>query len=117
MTADVSMNIRQYAFLARRKFCGCCVGFAALSVAGKFMSPEEARAARQNIVDMIRAAAATATITTYRLRGNIVVLEGSGGNIAVLTGRDGKLLVDAGITASRPRIMRALNALGNLCVA
>lgn len=75
------------------------------------MSPEEARAARQNIVDMIRAAAATATITTYRLRGNIVVLEGSGGNIAVLTGRDGKLLVDAGITASRPRIMRALNAL------
>jgi glyoxylase-like metal-dependent hydrolase (beta-lactamase superfamily II) len=31
------------------------------------------------------------------------VLEGSGGNIAVLTGADGKVLVDAGITASRHR--------------
>jgi glyoxylase-like metal-dependent hydrolase (beta-lactamase superfamily II) len=39
------------------------------------------------------------------------VLEGSGGNIAVLTGKDGKLLVDAGITASRPRIKEALVSL------
>jgi len=40
------------------------------------------------------------------------VLEGSGGNIAVLTGADGKVLVDAGITASRPHILEALSSLG-----
>ncbi|RYZ61305.1 MAG: MBL fold metallo-hydrolase, partial [Proteobacteria bacterium] len=42
------------------------------------------------------------------LRGNISLLLGSGGNIAVLSGPDGKLLVDAGITASRQRITEAL---------
>lgn len=36
------------------------------------------------------------------------MLEGAGGNIAVLAGRDGVLLVDAGITASRPAITDAL---------
>src|SRR5262249_47628096 len=42
----------------------------------------------------------------------VSVLEGSGGNIAVLTGSDGKLMVDAGITASRRRIAEALAGLG-----
>src|SRR5262249_52434118 len=49
----------------------------------------------------IRTAAATAKINIHKLRGNVSVLEGSGGNITVLTGRDGKVLVDAGI--SRPQ--------------
>jgi len=62
---------------------------------------------------MMRAAAANATITPHKLRNNVTVLEGSGGNIGVLTGKDGKLLVDAGITASRPRIMNTLNALSD----
>ena len=47
------------------------------------------------------------------MRGNVSVLEGSGGNVAVLTGADGKLLVDAGITASRPRIVDALASLSS----
>src|SRR6266568_3593729 len=55
-----------------------------------------------------RTAAATAKITTHKLRGNVRTLEGSGGNIAVLTGSDGKLLVDAGITASRRALSEAL---------
>jgi hypothetical protein len=38
------------------------------------------------------------------------VLEGSGGNVAVLAGPDGKVL-DAGITASRPRILESLASL------
>jgi glyoxylase-like metal-dependent hydrolase (beta-lactamase superfamily II) len=46
-----------------------------------------------------------------RLRRDIAVLEGSGGNIAVLTGKDGKLLIDAGFTVSRPRILPALDSL------
>src|SRR5262249_53970614 len=41
------------------------------------------------------------------------VLEGSGGNIAVLPGSDGKLLVDAGITASRPEITKALTGISS----
>jgi len=60
---------------------------------------------------MMRSEAAKAKIAVHRLRGNVSVLEGSGGNIAVLTGQDGKLLVDAGITASKPRILEALNSL------
>ena len=57
-------------------------------------------------------AAATAPLKTHKLRGNVTVIEGSGGNIAVLTGPDGKVFVDAGITATRPRILEAVNSLG-----
>jgi glyoxylase-like metal-dependent hydrolase (beta-lactamase superfamily II) len=64
-----------------------------------------------NLVELFRAQAAKATITVHKLRGNVSVLEGSGGNIAVLPGPDGKLLVDAGITATRPRIADALAML------
>jgi len=70
-------------------------------------------AALESPVITIRNAAATAKISVTKLRGNISVLQGSGGNIVVLTGRDGKLLVDAGITASRPRITEALNSLSD----
>jgi glyoxylase-like metal-dependent hydrolase (beta-lactamase superfamily II) len=61
----------------------------------------------------MRRAAATAKITVQKFRGNVSVLEGSGGNIAVLTGRDGKLLVDAGITASRPALTKALEDISS----
>ena len=64
-------------------------------------------------VVIIRNAAATAKINVTKLRGNVSVLEGSGGNIVVLTGRDGKVLVDAGITASRSQITEALATLSN----
>ena len=58
-----------------------------------------------------RANAAKAKITTQKLRGNISVLMGSGGNIAVLPGPEGKLLVDAGISTSKPQITEALSAI------
>jgi glyoxylase-like metal-dependent hydrolase (beta-lactamase superfamily II) len=64
-------------------------------------------------VVIIRNAAATAKINVTKLRSNVSVLEGSGGNIVVLTGRDGKLLVDAGITASRSQITEALATLSD----
>ena len=78
------------------------------SQTGGWLSPRQVFAKAHNIVDLIRADAATAPITAYKLRGNVSALERSGGNVAVLTGSDGKLLVDAGITGSRPRIMQAL---------
>ena len=67
----------------------------------------------ENPVIIIRDAASTAKIKVTKLRGNVSVLEGSGGNIVVLTGRDGKVLVDAGITGSRPRITEALASLSD----
>ena len=48
----------------------------------------------------------------HKLRGNVSILEGSGGNIAVLPGPDGKVFIDAGITGTRPRILQAANSLG-----
>jgi len=61
----------------------------------------------------VAAAAADATIGVQKLRGDVNVLMGSGGNIAVLPGSDGKLLVDAGIPASRPRISEALAGISS----
>src|SRR5262249_15794478 len=49
----------------------------------------------------------------YKLHKNVTVLEGSGGNIAVLTGPDGKLLVDAGISVSRPQLTKTLSSLSS----
>jgi glyoxylase-like metal-dependent hydrolase (beta-lactamase superfamily II) len=95
----------------RRGFCLCCVNAAGASAAS-WLTPREAFAQARGIVDDIRAAAAETPLTVHRLRGAVSVLEGSGGNIAVLAGTDGKLLVDAGITAPRPRIEEALSALG-----
>jgi glyoxylase-like metal-dependent hydrolase (beta-lactamase superfamily II) len=107
------MTVAHRSSLSRRGFCLCCIGSTTFAATGGWLSPREVFAAAQNIVRTIRAAAATSPITVHRLRGNVSVLEGSGGNIAVLTGPDGKLLVDAGIAVSRPRIARALASLGS----
>lgn len=98
--------------LSRRGFCLCCVGVASIGVAGGWLSPREAFAEAHQLVAMIRGAAAKANITTHKLRGNVFVLEGSGGNIAVFAGEHGKVMVDAGITATRPKIEQALSAIG-----
>jgi glyoxylase-like metal-dependent hydrolase (beta-lactamase superfamily II) len=63
-------------------------------------------------VDLIRDAAASTPLSIYKLRGGVAVIEGSGGNIAVSTGPDGKVFIDAGITATRPRILEVVNNLG-----
>ncbi|MBC9877706.1 MBL fold metallo-hydrolase [Bradyrhizobium sp. INPA01-394B] len=99
--------------LTRRAFCLCCVASATFAAGGGWMTPREAYAEAKNIVDMIRADAATATIKIHRLRGGVSVLEGSGGNVGVLTGPDGKVMIDAGITASKPRMLEALASLGS----
>src|SRR4051812_42273130 len=59
----------------------------------------------------INQAAVTAPIESTPLRGPLTMLSGSGGNITVLNGKEGKLMVDAGIAVSRPRIEAALNAI------
>jgi glyoxylase-like metal-dependent hydrolase (beta-lactamase superfamily II) len=103
------MEISGKSLLSRRHFCLCCIGGAA---AAGWLTPRQAFAEARGIVSLIKDSAATAQIKTHRLRGDISVLEGSGGNIAVLTGSDGKVLIDAGISVSRPQLTKALDALG-----
>ncbi|MDI4236870.1 MBL fold metallo-hydrolase [Bradyrhizobium sp. Arg237L] len=99
--------------MSRRGFCLCCVAATTVAATSGWLSPREAYAASRNIVDLIRDSAAKTPITVHKLRGNVSIFEGSGGNIAVLTGQDGKVFIDAGITASRPRILEAASRLGN----
>ena len=103
--------------LSRRGFCLCCIGASAIAAGGGWLSPRQAYAEARGLVSLIKDSAATSPITTYKLRNNVSVLEGSGGNIAVLTGPDGKVLVDAGIGVSRPRLSKALAELTNEPVA
>jgi len=105
------MTKHDYA-LSRRGFCLCCLGGATVAATGAWLTPREAFAAAKSQVLIIREAAAKADIATTKLRGGVNVLVGSGGNVAVVTGTDGKLLVDAGITATRPRLEKALADIG-----
>jgi glyoxylase-like metal-dependent hydrolase (beta-lactamase superfamily II) len=101
------MNKNQQFKVSRRHFLGSAL-FAGAAIC---FTPGRLFGGDGSPVTIIRGAAATAKIAVTKLRGNVSMLEGSGGNIAVLTGRDGKVLVDAGITASRPRITEALESL------
>src|SRR5215831_7500751 len=104
------MDLSQQRFFSRRQFCLCCVTGAAFAANGGWFSPQQAYAEARNIVDLMRDDAARVPIKVHKLRGNVSILEGSGGNIAVITGADGKVFIDAGITASRPRILEAPTA-------
>jgi glyoxylase-like metal-dependent hydrolase (beta-lactamase superfamily II) len=106
-----AMSLKHLPIMSRRKFCLCCMASATFAATGGWLSPAEVFAKARNVVDLIRDDAAKAPIVVHKLRGNVSLLEGSGGNVAVLTGQDGKLLIDAGITASRPRMMQALASL------
>ncbi|MBY0318183.1 MAG: MBL fold metallo-hydrolase [Reyranella sp.] len=59
----------------------------------------------------INAAAKAGPIIAHPLRGNLVMLEGSGGNITALSGVDGFVLVDCGIAVSQAMIVDALERI------
>src|SRR6201996_1888687 len=99
--------------ISRRHFCFCCLAGTAYAATNGWLTPRQAYAEARGLVSLIKDSAATSPIKTHKLRNNIIVLEGSGGNIAVLTGPDGKVMVDAGISVSRPQLTKALDALGN----
>ena len=105
------MDLRHKQLLSRRHFCLCCMTGAAFAATGGWLTPRQAFAEARGLVTLIKDSAASSPVTSYKLRGNVTVLEGSGGNIAVLTGPDGKLLVDAGISVSRPQLTKALSEL------
>src|SRR5215468_7208257 len=97
--------------LSRRGFCLCCLSSATLATCGGWPSSSQVFAKARNIVDLIRDEAARAPIKLHKVRRDVSILEGSGGNIARLTGADGKVFIDAGITASRRRILEAADGL------
>src|SRR5271154_585789 len=107
-----AMSSIQHQKMSRRGFCLCCVGGAAFTATGAWLTPRAAFAEARGLVSLIKDSAAVSPIVTHKLRGNISALEGSGGNIAVLNGPDGKVLVDAGIGVSRPQMTKALAGLG-----
>ncbi|HEV2602579.1 MAG TPA: MBL fold metallo-hydrolase [Microvirga sp.] len=111
------MRTSQHSLPSRRGFCLCCLGAATFAATGTWPTPRQAFAQARNVVDAMRADAAGAAITVQKLGGNVSALVGSGGNIAVVTGPDGHILIDAGITASRPRIEEALNGLGRVRIS
>ena len=106
------MRAMQSSSMSRRGFCLCCLGSAGLAATGGRLSPREAFAEARGLVSLIKDSAAASPIVIHKLRNNISVLEGSGGNVAVLTGPDGKVLIDAGISVSRPQMTKALAELG-----
>jgi beta-lactamase superfamily II metal-dependent hydrolase len=108
---EAPMGLQQKHPLSRRHFCLCCMTGAAFAATGGWLTPRQAYAEARGLVTLIKDSAASSPVTPYKLRGNVTVLEGSGGNIAVLTGPDGKLLVDAGISVSRPQLTKALSGL------
>src|SRR5712691_1523385 len=64
--------------------------------------------AQTSPVTKINEEAAKSAVTTHLLRGNVSMLEGSGGNIGVLDAKGGKFMVDAGIAISKEKISAAL---------
>lgn len=96
----------------RRGFCLCCLGAATVGATGGWLTPREAFAQAQGIVQSMIDAAGAAPIGVQPLRGGISFLEGSGGNIAVSVGPDGKVMVDSGLAGSRAQMARALSILG-----
>jgi glyoxylase-like metal-dependent hydrolase (beta-lactamase superfamily II) len=83
-----------------------------LLTAGCLVAPTSIIAQTSPVIT-IKKAAATTPITVQTLRGNIHVLQGSGGNISVFGGPEGKLMVDAGIAVSKDRILAAMAKFGS----
>jgi glyoxylase-like metal-dependent hydrolase (beta-lactamase superfamily II) len=76
------------------------------------VAPRDLFAQDDGLAQTARKAAATATITVQKPRGNVSVLMGAGGN-AVLPGRDDKLFIDTGFAGARSKIADALASISS----
>jgi glyoxylase-like metal-dependent hydrolase (beta-lactamase superfamily II) len=81
-------------------------------VSAMFLTPRDMFAQTSPVIT-IRKEAAKSPIVTNALRGNIYLLEGSGGNISVFHGKDGMMLVDSGLAVSKKRIIDALGRISS----
>src|SRR5688572_532133 len=99
------MRINQMENLSRRRFLHHAGVLATLCLAPREMF------AKESPVIGIKREAANARVVVEALRGNINVLQGSGGNIALFHGADGALMVDAGIAGSQRNILSAIRII------
>ena len=99
----------QHNNFSRRDFLAA----AGILTAGIVLSPWDLFARQTSPVNTIIDEAAKSPVNIQKLRGNISLIEGSGGNIAVFTGHQGKLLVDAGINVSEAKIKTALQKISS----
>lgn len=100
------MNSNNQNAISRARF----LRSAALVTAGVMFTPNEIFSQTSPVV-LIKNAAAKDPVMVKKLRGNIHLLEGSGGNIAVFSGPEGKLMVDGGIAVSQKKITDALSGI------
>ncbi len=103
------MNFNSDKRLSRGQF----IRSAGILTGALMVAPGKIFAQKTSPVITIKNAAATAPINVQALRGNMHVLSGSGGNISVFNGTEGKLMVDAGIGVSKPRVAKALADISN----
>ncbi|MFD0764606.1 MBL fold metallo-hydrolase [Mucilaginibacter lutimaris] len=68
------------------------------------LAPGDLFAQKGSPVTMIIEEARKSAVKATKLRGNLTLLEGSGGNIILSAGEKGNLMVDAGIDVSREKI-------------
>lgn len=83
----------------------------ALLLGASGLAIAEAKAQVDTPYTIIMGGAAHDPIVTVPLRGDVSMLEGSGGNIAVLSGPDGLFMGDIGIAVSKDKIIAALKAI------
>src|SRR4028118_1311403 len=100
------MNNNQKKLISRSHF----LHSTGVIAAGLMFTPKQLLAQTSPVL-IIKAAAAKDPVLVKALRGNIHMLEGSGGNIAVFHGPEGKLLVDGGIAVSQGKITDALTRI------
>ncbi|MEO5891480.1 MAG: MBL fold metallo-hydrolase [Ferruginibacter sp.] len=102
------MSTQRQANISRGQF----IRTAGLLTAGMIFAPRDIFAQESPVITIKNAAAKT-PIKVQALRGNIHVLQGSGGNIGVFNGPEGKVMIDAGIAVSKPRIVKAMNNISS----
>ncbi len=98
--------------ISRRRFLGSSAAIAGATwISPGILFAQDVQ--QPEVVISGRKAAASAKVTTQKLRGGVHALMGTGGNIAVLPGPDGKVLVDSGIATSQSQILDELNAISS----
>ncbi|ACU60156.1 MBL fold metallo-hydrolase [Chitinophaga pinensis] len=81
-------------------------------LAGAFMlSPKSVFAQAESPVTMIIGEARKSPVVAKPLRGNLTLLDGSGGNIILAAGKKGNLLVDAGIDVSKDKMKAQISVI------
>ena len=105
-------DLRTQASPTRREFLRYAgAGVMAASVARSFAA--FAQTGSDPKVAQMRAAAASAKLTTLKLTDSVSVISGAGGNVAVLTGPDGQVVIDSSFATAAPQLKAALVAVSN----